>query len=93
MKIESELEAEIVAYVHSLGGKCLKLKHTSRGFPDRTVFHPWGKTFFIEVKRPGGKVSIHQKQWNDALKADGFEVFVIDNLERAKQIIDERLRG
>ena len=49
--------------------KKLKAMGTLAGVPDLT-FHHAGKTFFIEVKRPGSYLSPEQKSFRDrALKA------------------------
>jgi len=51
--------------------------HSPAGFPDLVLANPDQKrVIFAELKREKGKVTEHQKQWLDALKACGQTVFV-----------------
>lgn len=69
---ESAIENAFVRWCRQQGHVCLKLTAESvRGFPDRTVFTADGRIVFIEFKQPGGRPSIHQKQWIERLQAMG----------------------
>ena len=51
--------------------------------------HDFGTIIFIEFKRPGEKATAAQKKEHRKLRARGFEVYVIDNVEDAKRVLDE----
>jgi hypothetical protein len=61
---ENVVEAELVARVEALGGVAEKVTvRGRRGFFDRLVTLPGGRTIYVECKRPkGGRLSPHQKQ-------------------------------
>jgi hypothetical protein len=66
---ESEIEKHFVWTVERLGGLTYKFKSVNqRGVSDRIACLPDGSTWFIELKRPGGKLSELQKIFrNDVL--------------------------
>jgi len=66
---EDEIEEEFADWLKSEGhdSERLATKHT-RGFPDLTVWLSNGKTLYVEMKRPGGHLSIHQKRWMRRLR-------------------------
>ena len=56
--LEKDIEAYLVKRVKSVGGRAYKfVSPSNRGVSDRIVCLPDGTTHFIELKRPGGKVS------------------------------------
>ena len=88
-KSEAAIEKEFVDYVYLRGGLALKLLIAGkRGFPDRTCLLPGGRVIFIEFKKPGGRLSFHQKMWISKLKGLGFTVTSTDDLQTAKDFID-----
>lgn len=88
--LESGIENQIVRYVKSLGGRALKLALINRiGFPDRTCLLPGGRVVFLEIKKPGGRVSMHQQVWLKRLRELGFVAEVVFSLEDAKEFINE----
>jgi len=59
---ESEIENHLVWAAAIMGGTTYKFTSPSnRGVADRIVCLPNGQTWFIELKRPGGKLSGLQK--------------------------------
>ena len=59
---ESEIEAHLVWHVEVMGGKAYKFKSPSqRGVADRIVCLPDGRTWFVELKKEGGRLSELQK--------------------------------
>lgn len=67
---ESEIEKHFVWTVERLGGLTYKFKSVNqRGVSDRIACLPDGSTWFVELKRPGGKLSELQKLFrNDVLR-------------------------
>jgi hypothetical protein len=76
---ETDVEAYLVSTVESLGGVAEKtISPSGRGFFDRIVVLPGGRTIFVEVKRPkGGRVSIHQRTRHQHYAALGAEVVIV----------------
>lgn len=54
---------------------------TLNGWPDLMCLKN-GKVVFIEVKRPGGRASPLQLLRHEQLRAEGFPVLLIDNLNK-----------
>lgn len=73
-QLEKELEAKLRKEVKNLGGLCLKWVCPGwSGVPDRIILLPFGRIFFVEMKRPkGGKLEPLQKWWAKTLKRLGF---------------------
>ena len=79
---EKTLERKLKTGVEKLGGLCLKL--TTPGFtgiPDRLVLLPGGKVWFVEVKKPGGKLSPRQEIVIPQLKKLDFDTVIIDSVD------------
>ena len=55
---EKEIEAYFVKRVKALGGYSYKFRSvTQRGVADRIACLPTGETCFVEMKKPGGRLS------------------------------------
>jgi hypothetical protein len=52
-------------------------------WPDRMFMIPGGKPFFIEFKRPGGKLSPDQAHMHDVLRGLGYDVAVAYSFDEA----------
>ena len=64
----------------------MALKFTSpglRGVPDRIALMPGGKVVFVELKRPGEKLSEAQKELHEKFRALGCDIRVIDSIDDA----------
>ena len=88
------LEKEIEKYFKDKleGLNCLVYKFTSpgnAGVPDRIVVSPQGKVYFIELKRPGGKVRAIQQVQMDRLKDHEAYVAVISNRQEADEFCEQ----
>lgn len=63
-----------------------------RSVPDRIIsvstLRPSGFTFFIEFKAPGKEATPLQKRDHAERRAMGFHVFVVDDIDEGKKIID-----
>lgn len=59
-----------------------------RGIPDRIAIKG-GKVLFLEIKRPGGKQSEYQKQFQSEIEGQGGEYYVIKCLEDLTKAIEK----
>jgi hypothetical protein len=67
---EAELEKYFNWCVQSIGGKTYKFKSmTMRGVADRVVCLPDGQTWFVELKRPEGRLSALQEIFAEDMHA------------------------
>ena len=58
---EKEIEAYFVKRVKALGGIAYKFRSvTQRGVADRIACMPNGEAWFVELKKPGGRLSALQ---------------------------------
>lgn len=67
--LEKEIEKKLKARLEKLG--CMVLKFTSpgnAGVPDRLVLIPGGTVWFVELKRPGGKLRPLQEIWRGRIE-------------------------
>ena len=66
MTTEADIERYFVARVKSVGGTAYKFKSVNhRGVSDRIACMPNGEAWFVELKKPGGKLSPLQKMFAD----------------------------
>ena len=80
---ETRVESNLITRIEKLGGKCWKfVSPGNRGVPDRLVLLPGGRAVFIELKAPKKKASLQQLKRISELKALGFEVEVLDTVEK-----------
>ena len=85
---ECTIERAIVRVCDEQGWYCLKLVNQgARGFPDRTIIGP-EFVLFVEVKRPGGRLSKHQQMWISRLKHFGLDVAVVRSLEEFESCLN-----
>lgn len=70
--LEKTIENYFARRVKELGGRSYKFKSPShRGVSDRIVALPNGVVWFVEIKRPGGKVSPLQEVFARDMQALG----------------------
>lgn len=71
--------------------------YTSNGYPiavgvpgmaDLTLFAQGGKTIFVEIKTPTGKLSEQQKRFKTAVERLGFEYIVMRSKEEATALCE-----
>ena len=61
-ELEKEIERYFIWSVQSIGGTTYKFKSpTQRGVSDRIACFPNGETWFVELKRIGGRLSTLQE--------------------------------
>lgn len=76
--LESEVEKRLTQGVKKLGGLCLKwVSPGYAGVPDRIVFLPGGRVYFVELKQDTGRLSPRQKVVHKKLKNLGREVITL----------------
>ncbi len=56
------------------------------GLPDR-VMHYQGKVVYLEIKRPGGKLSKYQEKFRDQCRADGIPYWVVVDIEELDAVM------
>ncbi len=87
---ERETEKKLVREVKKRGGICPKWVSPGwAGVPDRMVLLPKGRMGFVEVKALGKEPRALQMARHRLLKKLGYKVFVLDNAEQIKGILDE----
>ena len=88
---ESIVQTQIKKALEASGWWVTKLLQTStNGIPDIMALKD-GRAIFIEVKKPGGKVSDLQKYRIDQLKKLGFTAFVSDSVDAIHEFIAEKI--
>jgi hypothetical protein len=80
--LERDLEAYFSKQCKKAGHLTLKLNvHFARGWPDRIVALENGEVLWVELKRPGGKLSPLQLKVHNQLDKLGHFVHVINSKE------------
>jgi hypothetical protein len=87
--LESKIEKTVCDYAKSKGWLVYKfVSPNNRGVPDRLLLGPDRKIAFIEFKAPGKEPTKLQKHVFSKIRALLFKVYVIDNIEEGKNLID-----
>lgn len=87
--LESAIERALKNKIEKLGGRAFKFSSPgNNGVPDRIVLLN-GQCYFVELKKPGEKLRPLQNVVRKRFKKLGFEVYVIDSLEKVGEFIDE----
>lgn len=86
--LEKDIEKYLTAQVKKMGGLCLKfISPGNAGVPDRIILLPWGNIWFVEVKKPGGRIAPLQKWWQRKLQGLGFPAVIIKSQTEAEVFI------
>ena len=87
---EKDIESKLRNEIKKLGGIAYKFKSPgNNGVPDRIVLLPEGIIKFVELKRPGGETSKLQDMQIAIIRKLGFDVRVIDNMDKMDDFIFE----
>lgn len=87
--LEATIEKKVCDYAKEKG--CLVYKFTSpnrAAVPDRMLIRPDGYVFFIEFKATGKKPTQAQEREHIRLRGHNVAVFVVDNVDQGKFVID-----
>jgi hypothetical protein len=69
---EKEIELHFVKSVKALGGFAYKFRSVSqRGVADRIACMPNGEAWFVELKKPGGRLSALQEIFAEEMRSVG----------------------
>lgn len=87
---EADIEGKAYDFAKKLGCWHAKFKSANnRGVPDRIFITPDGAVFFIEFKAPRKKASKQQRLVIDDMIDNHAKVFVTNDLDEAKRIIED----
>lgn len=86
--LERDLERYFTAQCKKYGLLTLKLHvRFARGWPDRIVAIENGEVLWVELKRPGGKLSALQAKLHSDLDNLGHKVYVLDSKEGIDRVL------
>lgn len=87
--LESQIERRLRVGVAKLGGKAYKFSSpANNGVPDRIVLIQ-GKCYFVELKKPGGKLEPLQKAVKKDFARLGVKVYKLDTLDDVDRFLEE----
>ena len=90
--LERVIEQKVTEYAEALGVLQLKVNIIGRrGWPDRIYLYK-GRVLFIEFKAPEEEPRKLQLYIHNILRANGFEVEVVDDEDEGKAAIDQLTR-
>lgn len=87
--LEKDIEKAVWKYAEEKG--LLQYKFSSpnkRSVPDRLFITTGGFTFYIEFKKPGGVCTALQESTIKRMRDVNCHVFVVDDIQEGKNIID-----
>lgn len=92
---EAAIEQNNVRYAKDkLGLLVLKLSlFGAGGWPDRLFFSKDGRILFIEYKAPGKNPTAHQLENHRQLRFYSHEVYVIDNPQKGRELLEAFAEG
>jgi hypothetical protein len=92
VRTEKDIENEVCKWLKEQGHVVIRLAPEGvRGFPDLTIMLDIGVTVYVEMKRPGGNLSLHQQRWISKLRNQGCRVGVCYSLEEVQSFIRDSL--
>lgn len=87
--LEKDIESKVCDHAKTRGMLVYKFTSPNRAsVPDRLFVTPDGTTFFIEFKAAGKKPTEAQAREHQRLRNHKVEVFVVDDVENGKLLID-----
>ena len=88
--LESKIQKTVVDHAKRWGMFTHKMEK-DRGAPDY-MFLYCSTVFFIEFKAPNQRPRKYQEYMHDRIRKQGFEVYVIDNIAKGLQLIEDIVR-
>jgi hypothetical protein len=90
---EAPIERRVMAYGRDvLGLRSIKMKlQYDAGWTDRLWIMPFGRTLWMEFKKPGGPRTKLQAERHEYLASMGHDVVTVDTFEDAVAILEERM--
>lgn len=86
--LEKDIEKKVNDHATKRGALVYKfVSPNRRGVPDRMYAYK-GTVFFIEFKQTGKKPSALQEKEHRKLRRAGMQVFVVDDVDEGKKVID-----
>lgn len=86
--LERDLETYFTRQCKKLKLMTLKLHvRYARGWPDRIVVLPSGRTLWVELKRPGGKTTPLQDKVHQELRNLDHSIHVLDSKEGIDSVL------
>jgi hypothetical protein len=85
--LEIVVERYLERQMKKIGGRAYKFAPTERGNPDRIVVFPFGRIYFVELKRKGKKPEPAQRLWHVRAAEMGHVVHVLDSREMVEDFI------
>jgi hypothetical protein len=90
MMLERDIEKAVKRYAESKGWLTRKWTSPGHAFvPDQIFINPYGKVIFVEFKAEGKKPTTGQMREHERIRAQGCDVFVIDSVEKGREMVDE----
>ena len=87
--LEKYVEQRLRQQVEKAGGLCLKFVSPGyAGVPDRICLFPGGKSAFVELKAPQGRLRPIQVQRHAQLRDLGFSVFVVNDPDQIPEVLE-----
>lgn len=87
---ESKIESYLVKEVKKINGLCLKwVAPGTRGVPDRIVILPKGKTYYVEMKQPKGRIDSLQQYMHKQLTTRNHKVYTLWTKSQVDEFISE----
>lgn len=87
--LEKQIESKVCEYAKTKNVLVYKFTSPARAaVPDRLFIAPDGRVWFFEFKREGQKPTPAQEREHAKLRAQKVNVFVIDNVEDGKAMVD-----
>lgn len=88
--LEKDIEARLKRGVEKAGGLCLKwVSPGCTGVMDRIVLMPGGRVYFVEMKKPRGRLGGRQKFMRDEIAARGNEVRCLWSNDQVDAFLEE----
>ena len=92
--LEKQIEQKVCDYAKSKGVLVYKFTSPARAaVPDRLFIRPDGVVWFCEFKREGQKPTIPQEREHTKLRGHKVNVFVVDNVEDGRMMVDSMVMG